>query len=297
MEGHDDLWPPWSSGSALRRDRRRGGPAQGDGRPGGPGQAPGGWPPGDRPVRAPDDRRGGPSRGRARQGAALSRDEIVDAAIAVADADGPEAVSMRRIAQVLRAGTMTLYWHVANKEHLLDLMLDALTAEIDVPQPSGDWQADLRAYALSNRATLLRHRWVIDFIGARPSFGPNTLRIVDRSLVMLDDLHLDVATAMTVLQAVNTYVTGAVLRESQEMRVQHEQEQSGFDEHQIRADTMAWREKLNDAGGFGHFIEILDQDVDPDAEETRADRFEFGLDCLLEGIAVKVRRLSDRGRA
>ena len=68
----------------------------------------------------------------------------MDAAIAIADAEGADAVSMRKIAQVLHAGTMSLYWHVANKEHLLDLMLDALMAEVDVPEPTGDWRADLQ---------------------------------------------------------------------------------------------------------------------------------------------------------
>ena len=70
----------------------------------------------------------------------LSRDEIVSAAIAVADAEGPDAISMRRIARELNAGAMSLYWYVASKEELLDLMLDAIEAEIEVPEPTGDWR-------------------------------------------------------------------------------------------------------------------------------------------------------------
>jgi AcrR family transcriptional regulator len=135
----------------------------------------------------------------------LSRSEIVDAAIAVADAEGPDAVSMRRIAQELTSGTMSLYWHVANKEHLLDLMLDALVTEVGVPEPSGDWRADLQTVARENRAMLLRHRWVMDFT---------------------------------------------------------------------------------------HVVRFLDEDIGPDAEETRDKRFEFGLDCVLDGIAVKIAEVS-----
>src|SRR5580698_4631125 len=114
-------------------------------------------------------------RGRNRLAPTLSRGEIVDAAIAIADAEGPEAISMRRIAQVLKAGTMSLYWHVTNKEQLLDLMLDALLADIKVPGPSGDWRTDLQTLARNERTTLLRHNWIMGFLGGRPAMGPNTL--------------------------------------------------------------------------------------------------------------------------
>jgi AcrR family transcriptional regulator len=258
MASGDDLWPPWSPGGAW-------------------GGARGG---------------GGPPRGRARAGATLSRAEIVDAAIAVADAEGPEAVSMRRIAQVLRAGTMSLYWHVAGKEHLLDLMLDALVGEIEVPAPSGNWRGDLRAYALSQRRSLLRHRWVTDYIGARAALGPNTLRAAEGSMALLDKLDLAAETTFNIVQAVNTYVLGAVLREFQELQVQREQAQgqlAGDGPAELRAAVADWAARLRSAGGFGHFLKIFDQGLDPDSAETRDQRFEFGLDCLLGGIEAAVR--------
>jgi AcrR family transcriptional regulator len=215
---------------------------------------------------------------------APSRAEIVDAAIAVADAEGAEAVSMRRIAQVLRVGTMSLYWHVASKEQLLHVlhgMLDAIVAEIDVREPTGDWRADLRAQALSSRAVWLRHRWVTDFLGARPTFGPNTLRDIDRSLAALDGLDIDTATAMTILQTVSTYVSGAVLRELQEMQTERGETNTGDPEFQ--AAFAAWQQNLRAAGQFDHFVKVLDDGVDPDSAGTRDERFEFGLDCLLDG--------------
>ena len=96
-----------------------------------------------------------------RRAAALSRDEIVRAAIKVADAEGPDAISMRRIARELNAGTMSLYWHVASKEELLDLMIDSVQGEQLTPEPSGDWRADLRALTRSARAALHRHPWMV----------------------------------------------------------------------------------------------------------------------------------------
>jgi AcrR family transcriptional regulator len=195
---------------------------------------------------------------------------------------------MRRIAQVLRAGTMSLYWHVTNKEHLLELMLDALAAEMRVPDPSGDWRADLQAVARENRAMLLRHRWVMDFVGGRPPLGPNTLLNLDRSLAMLDDLGVDTALVFNILETVSTYVLGATLREVREMRAQRDHEQFGISPEEWEPLRKAWRDRLDADGRFSHVVRFLDQDIDPDAEETRDERFEFGLDCVLDGIAVKI---------
>lgn len=197
---------------------------------------------------------------------------------------------MRRIAQVLRVGAMSLYWHVANKEHLLELMIDALMADVEVPEPTKDWQADLRVQARSMRTVLLRHCWVIDFITARPALGPNTLRFLDKSLAALDCLDVDTATAMNILQTVATYVSGAVVRELTELRIQREQEQLIAADTEFGAKLEQWRGRLAATGLFDHFLRILRDDIDPDAAETRDERFEFGLDCVLEGVAAKIAR-------
>jgi AcrR family transcriptional regulator len=299
MENPDDLWPPFGPQAAGRADRAhrllheraRALEAR------------------DQRTRAQEtreqlardqsadgqrgrDQRGRDQRGRARGRIAptLSRGEIVDAAIAIADAEGAEAVSMRRIAQALRSGTMSLYWHVANKEHLLDLMLDTVVGEVTIPDPPGDWRSFLQVTARENRAVLLRHRWVMDFIGGRPPLGPNTILNVERSLAALESLHLDTATAMNILMTVSTYVMGAALRELREMRAQRDLEQSGFDQAEAKAGMALWCKRLEADGRFSHFLRIIKDGIDPDAEETRDERFEFGLDCVLDGIAMQVQR-------
>jgi AcrR family transcriptional regulator len=282
MENPDDIWPPFGPQAAARADRahrllHERARAQEAREQAGLARR------GHR--RQDDDQR---DRGRGRIAPTLSRAEIVDAAIAIADSDGADAVSMRRIAQVLRSGTMSLYWHVANKEHLLDLMLDTLVGEVSIPDPPGDWRSFLQATARENRAMLLRHRWVMDFIGGRPPLGPNTILGTERSLAALEDLRLDTATAMNILMTVSTYVMGAVLRELREMRAQRDLEHSGFDQAQAAAGMAEWCRRLKADGRFPHFLRIIEDHVDPDAEETRDERFEFGLDCVLDGIAVKV---------
>jgi AcrR family transcriptional regulator len=280
MENLDDLWPPFGPQAAGHADRahrllhERAKPYGARARPGRDQQA----------------------RGRGRIAPTLSRAEIVDAAIAIADADGADAVSMRRIAQVLRSGTMSLYWHVANKEHLLDLMLDTLVGEITISDQPADWRSFLQATARENRAMLLRHRWVMEFIGGRPPLGPNTILNVERMLAALADLNLDTVTAMNILGTVSTYVMGAVLRELREVRAQRDLERSGFDRADAAAGMAEWHRRLTADGRFSHFLRIVEENVDPDAEETRDERFEFGLDCVLDGIAKQVERRSGRGR-
>lgn len=225
---------------------------------------------------------------------ALSRDEIVRAAIRVADAEGSAAISMRRIARELNAGAMSLYWHVASKDELLDLMLDAVVGEVlgeqHAPQPTGDWRADLRALAVTQRSVLHRHQWVMDFIGGRPPLGPNTLRNLERALAVIDTLHLTTETALNVLGTLNTYVMGAVLREFRESNVQRRDQEAIAEMGEAAAQEFieAHMARLRATGRFPHFMRMVEAGVDPDAPETRDERFEFGLQCVLDGIAARL---------
>jgi len=225
-----------------------------------------------------------------RRDSGLSRAEIVATAIAVADAEGPDAISMRRIARELRAGPMSLYWHVGSKEELLDLMLESIEAEVEVPEPSGDWRADLRAFARRIRAGMLRHRWAMEFLGGRPPSGPNDARNLERLLGMFDGLGLDGRTTMDMLGTLATYVMGAVVREAQEIRGQRDQELAEADltEEQIRGEHARYREWFEASGRYPRIARLMEADIDPDDPETRDERFEFGLDCVLDGIAARL---------
>jgi AcrR family transcriptional regulator len=220
----------------------------------------------------------------------LSRDEIVRTAIAVADAEGPEAISMRRIARELRAGAMSLYWYVGSKEELLDLMLETLEAEVEAPEPTGDWRADLRAFANQMRAALNRHPWALEFIGSRPPTGPNDARNLERLLGILAGLALDARPTMDLLGAIATYVLGAVIRDGQEIRSQREQEQAeaGRTEEELDAERERYRDWFRTSGQYPQIARLMESGIDPDDPATRDERFEFGLDVLLDGIAAQV---------
>ena len=225
-----------------------------------------------------------------RRAAALSRDEIVRTAIKVADAEGPDAISMRRIARELNAGTMSLYWHVASKEELVDLMIDTVQGEQRAPEPSGDWRADLRALTRNARAALHRHPWMVDFIGGRPPIGPKALQNVERALASLDGLGLDKVTAMTIVMTVTTYALGAALREAQEASGERYLEQQFADVTDEERDAMLadFVARIHATGRYPHMAALIASGVDPDAPETRDERFEFGLDCLLDGIEARL---------
>ncbi len=195
---------------------------------------------------------------------------------------------MRRIAKELGVGTMSLYWHVGSKEHLLDLMLDAVEGEDEATEPGGKWQDDLAQLARRERTSLLRHRWKLDFMASRPPLGPNELLRVERSLTCLDGLRIETRIALQTLMTVTTYVTGSVLNELREIHVEREQARAGLGKDEIAAAMVEWKTHLEQSGLFPRLLRILDEGIDPDAAETRDERFEFGLSCVLDGIANRL---------
>jgi AcrR family transcriptional regulator len=116
----------------------------------------------------------------------LSREQIVRAAIELLDAEGTPGLSMRRLGTRLDAGATSLYWHVANKEELLELAVDEVLGEIYVPE-AGDapWRVSVSTFANGVRAALLRHPWVIGLLGTKPTLGPNAMRLGDRLIAVL----------------------------------------------------------------------------------------------------------------
>ena len=223
-----------------------------------------------------DQRRG--QRHVPRRAAALSRDEIVRVAIEVADAEGADAVTMRRIARELNAGTMSLYWHIACKEELLDLMIDEIQGGRQLPELTGDWRQDMHALAINTRLSLHQHLWTMDFIGGRLLTGPKSLRNLERVLASFDGLGLNSAAAVDIVTTVGTDVLGAVLREVQERN------------RIVPRPAVRWAYRGRDTTGprrvhrtgqgvlrYPRLLAMLDDRHDPDAAETRDARFEFGL--------------------
>ncbi|MEU6353475.1 TetR/AcrR family transcriptional regulator [Streptomyces sp. NPDC047072] len=138
---------------------------------------------------------------------AFTRADIAAAAVRLADAGGLEAVSMRHVAAELGCGTMSLYNYVPRKEDLYELMIDAIGAEHEIREPTGDWRADMRYNALQTRAIMLRHTWVPRLISGVYGFSPHTLRYLEHCLHCLEPLAQPYSVKMELVALLNGVVT------------------------------------------------------------------------------------------
>lgn len=138
---------------------------------------------------------------------AFSRADIAAAAVRIADAEGLDAVSMRKVAAELGCGTMSLYNYVPRKEDLYELMLDAVSAGYDLPDPSGDWRADLLALAHQARGMMHRHTWVPRLMSPVYGFSPNALRYLEYALSCLDGVEARFGEKMELIAMLNGVVT------------------------------------------------------------------------------------------
>ncbi|HEY3722806.1 MAG TPA: TetR/AcrR family transcriptional regulator C-terminal domain-containing protein [Acidimicrobiia bacterium] len=143
----------------------------------------------------------------------FTRDDIAQAAMRIADTEGFDALSMRRLAVELDAGTMTLYHYVRTKDEVLTLLLDAVMAEVvlgpDEPMPAS-WREAMTTIAERSRASVQRHAWILD-IADEPALGPNAVRHFDQSLEAVASLPISLAEKIDIVSAVDEYVFGFCL--------------------------------------------------------------------------------------
>jgi AcrR family transcriptional regulator len=213
-----------------------------------------------------------------------SRAAIAAVAIKVADADGLDAVSMRRVAAELGAGAASLYRYVARKDDLLDLMVDAVVGEGPPPAGlSGDWRADLREIAYATRAMTLRHPWVAMLLAGRPTLGPNTLRAVEHAISAIDGLGLSLDEMITVIDTLLAFVRGYVMTELAE---QEAARRSGLDWEAWMASRVSYARIIIESGQYPRLARVWLEAEGPH-DPNRAERgFELGLGRVLDGFAA-----------
>jgi AcrR family transcriptional regulator len=212
---------------------------------------------------------------------AHSRARIAAVAIELADSEGFEAVSMRRVAQELGAGTMTLYHYVANKDELVTLMVDAVMGELVIPPaelPVG-WRPAMAAIAMRSREALRRHRWMLDRLGdGRP--GPNGMRHFEQSLEAMAGAGVSSRAMFEAIVLVDEYVFGFAIREAQEA-AEHERDWA--------PGVREFFQRELESGQFPRLRELLGDDADAAVARVaevffEEGRFERGLKRLLDGI-------------
>jgi AcrR family transcriptional regulator len=155
-----------------------------------------------------------PERAAVGRPAQRSRAEITAIAIEIADREGLDAVSMRRVAAELGTGAASLYRYVETREELLDLMADAVGGEYELAEPGGDWLADLLAVGEQSRAILRRHPWLPGLIVTRPpSMGPNGVALLEHVLAALEPNPASIASKMEAFAMLNSITAAFALNE------------------------------------------------------------------------------------
>ena len=214
------------------------------------------------------------------RGERLSRERIVAAAIALADADVRGEVTMRAVAARVGSSTpMSLYRYVGSKDGLADLMVDEVYGEIEVPPP-GDWRACLRGLGLSGWAAVQRHPWFARLAFSRPPLGPHALARYDAALAALDGFDLGAAERMGAVGTVLGHVfgSGLALLEERAMR-----ERAGLPgEEDLAAAVRPYLQRITEEGRHPHFIRWAN---DPARLDPAPQSFERILEWLLDGIA------------
>jgi AcrR family transcriptional regulator len=224
----------------------------------------------------------------------FTRDEIAAAALSIADREGFEAVSMRRLARELGSGTMSLYHYLRTRDDLLALMDDALMGELIVPDdelPTG-WREALSAIARRTRDAWARHPWAIEALrGAH--FGPNNMKHVEQSLAAVSDAGLDAIGQLEVIGMVDDYVLGFWIREG---AVRTAFDEDGTAEGDGLESLLDYVEAQLDTGKFPYTSKLVgegDRRANWErlaAEAFGSDRFERGLTRLLDGIELDIER-------
>jgi AcrR family transcriptional regulator len=202
--------------------------------------------------------------------------------VEIADAEGLGAVSMRHLAERLEVATMGLYRYVTGKDEIYELMLDAVLAEIDLPD--GGWREVAAAYARQTRALSLRHRWTQQaFTRVPASLSPASMALTEKALTSIDGLGLDVDTMMAVFGAVTSFARGAVVAEVAQREAL---ERHGWeDEDDLRTAYLPWVRWML---GTGRYPALSRYIIEGSNEDDAQWQFEFGLKCVLDGIAARL---------
>ena len=209
----------------------------------------------------------------------LSRERVLSAAVVLADEDGIELLTMRELGLRLGVEAMSLYNHVANKDDILDGMVDLVVSEIDFPSDAADWKEAMRRRAISARSVFSLHPWASALVDSRESSGPARLRYLDWVVGTLRRAGFTLETAVRAFSLLDSYIYGFG-RQQLNMSAGGDMKPEEMTEAFLRAIP---------ADQYPHLRELVVDHAMATGYDEGAD-FEFGLDLILDGLE----RLLDR---
>jgi len=204
----------------------------------------------------------------------LTRQRVLRAAVALADRGGVGALSMRKLAQELGVEAMSLYHHVANKDDILDGIVDVVFGEIELPTGKAGWEAAMRRRSVSAREALRRHPWATGLMESRRTPGPANIRHHDAVLGVLRNAGFPVELAAHAYSLLDSYIYGFALQEAS-LPFQTPEETA-----EVAQEIMA----VFPADDYPHLAEIATEHVLQPGYDY-GDEFLYGLDLILDGLA------------
>jgi AcrR family transcriptional regulator len=203
----------------------------------------------------------------------LSRERVLRAAIVLADEGGIESLSMRKLGQQLGVEAMSLYHHVANKDDLLDGIVDAVTSEIEVPSDETDWKEAIRRTAISSHDLFLRHRWACSLMMRRARVSPDRMRWMEAVLRTFREAGFSAEMTHHAYHALDSHITGFTLW----------QVSMPFETKEELVDLAEGFLQEIPADEYPYVIEHAEQHIAPSSPDGKSE-FEFGLDLILDGL-------------
>ncbi|MDQ3156899.1 MAG: TetR/AcrR family transcriptional regulator [Actinomycetota bacterium] len=209
--------------------------------------------------------------------APLTHERVLRAAVEVADAGGIGALTIRSLAKELGVKPMSVYHHVANKDEILDGIVDIVFSEIELPSADGDWRPEIRRRAMSARSVLRQHPWAIGLLESRTSPGQATLRHHDANIGTLRGAGFSVEMTAHAYALLDSYVYGFALQEAS----------LPFEGPETVADIAEPMMQQFPDGAYPHLVEMaVDYVLQPGYDF--GNEFEFGLDVILDGLARSI---------
>ncbi|WP_371584280.1 TetR/AcrR family transcriptional regulator [Streptomyces sp. NBC_01314] len=228
-----------------------------------------------------------------REQPALSREVIVAEAVKLLDEEGAAALSMRRLGARLNAGATSMYSHVANKDELIELVVDHVYGEMEAPGPdaAADWRAAAARCAHGVRSTILRHAWSAPMLGeVGVSLGPNSMRLTEGMLAMLEEAGFDLEQADHVVRILFAYVMGMTTSEAAWLTMLARSGQSQED-----WTRKVWPAVEQATRDYPHLRRRYAAQEGGRTSEVLVDNFGHGLDWVLDGLQARLDRPSVKG--
>ena len=206
--------------------------------------------------------------------AALSRERVLRAAVAIADEGGIGSLTIRSLAQSLGVKPMSVYYHVSNKDQILDGIVDIVFSEIELPAAGGNWRAEMRKRATSARRVLRRHPWATALLESRTSPGPATLRHHDATIGTFRAAGFTVEMTAHAYALLDAFVYGFAIQESS----------LPFEGPDQAAEVAGPMMEAFSSGQYPHLVELATEHVLQPGYDF-GNEFEFGLNLILDSLA------------